>query len=297
MSPCSVIFICNTGLHVIRTWLIRMWKIIWANFLAPFFPVNTTLFFLSIELSFFENLLATLSSSKSKLGLNHIFDGNSLILTLLTVFAVFPWKCGHIRNTLDTYRSFKIRLAIWSKKHLGFFNSNKPTSTVAARIVEALVWMYSWSLVYSPWESLHGHCSLPSLLHSLVTSCVWLISFAVSSDKNSKLSVSWKATTPFVFCVADTGVVGGLMPFAVLREWGDAKVLLILQGFCEFHRYMFNVVYTTSGWMIVLVTCERFIVVWYPLKVGCAENQIEIWFFFSSRQKLTLFVFDLFFQS
>ncbi len=42
---------------------------------------------------------------------------------------------------------------------------------------------------------------------------------------------------------------------------------IMFQEVCLFHRWFFNVMYTISSWLVVLVTTERFIVVWFPFQV------------------------------
>ena len=37
-------------------------------------------------------------------------------------------------------------------------------------------------------------------------------------------------------------------------------------GFCKFHRWFFDVVYTYAAWLVMSLAIERFIVVWFPLK-------------------------------
>ena len=44
--------------------------------------------------------------------------------------------------------------------------------------------------------------------------------------------------------------------------------LLKNKGFCIFHRYFFSLAYTYSSWLIVIISIERLVVVWFPLKVS-----------------------------
>ena len=44
--------------------------------------------------------------------------------------------------------------------------------------------------------------------------------------------------------------------------------LLKNKGFCIFHRYSFSLAYTYSSWLIVIISIERLVVVWFPLKVS-----------------------------
>ena len=37
-------------------------------------------------------------------------------------------------------------------------------------------------------------------------------------------------------------------------------------GFCKFHRWFFDVMYTYAAWLVMALAIERFIVVWFPLK-------------------------------
>ncbi|ELU17068.1 hypothetical protein CAPTEDRAFT_200779 [Capitella teleta] len=46
----------------------------------------------------------------------------------------------------------------------------------------------------------------------------------------------------------------------------DIKLLVMDESFCKFHRYFFDVVYTLSSWLIVAVSIDRFITVWFPFK-------------------------------
>ena len=55
-----------------------------------------------------------------------------------------------------------------------------------------------------------------------------------------------------------------------LNNWFRAvpkiSLLWISDGFCKFHRFFFNVVYTYSAWIVTSVCIERFIVVWFPFR-------------------------------
>ncbi|ELU14421.1 hypothetical protein CAPTEDRAFT_207119 [Capitella teleta] len=46
----------------------------------------------------------------------------------------------------------------------------------------------------------------------------------------------------------------------------DIKLLEMDETFCKFHRCFFDAVFTTSSWLILAVSIERFIAVWFPLK-------------------------------
>ena len=68
----------------------------------------------------------------------------------------------------------------------------------------------------------------------------------------------------FALAVADTTVL--LLSF--LNNWlriATGVFLIHLQGFCQFHSYLFDASYTCSAWFVVMMACERAIVVWFPL--------------------------------
>src|SRR6218665_3869966 len=55
-----------------------------------------------------------------------------------------------------------------------------------------------------------------------------------------------------------------------LNNWFNTVININLlglsDGFCKFHRFFFNVVYTYSAWIVTSVCIERFIVVWFPFR-------------------------------
>ena len=55
----------------------------------------------------------------------------------------------------------------------------------------------------------------------------------------------------------------------------EAKVYLLgsSHGFCKFHRFFFNVVYTYSAWLVVSLAVEKALVVWFPFKAKTLCNR------------------------
>jgi len=55
-----------------------------------------------------------------------------------------------------------------------------------------------------------------------------------------------------------------------LNNWFNTVININLlglsDGFCKFHRFFFNVVYTYSAWIVTSLCVERFIVVWFPFR-------------------------------
>ena len=81
------------------------------------------------------------------------------------------------------------------------------------------------------------------------------------AQRGSSVSVFMSA-----LAVADTLVL--VLDF--LNNWLKMvpKVYLLGSsvGFCKFHRWIFDVVYTYAAWLVTSLAIERFIVVWFPLK-------------------------------
>lgn len=58
--------------------------------------------------------------------------------------------------------------------------------------------------------------------------------------------------------------------FDFLNNWFKVQLKLYVlrhsTEFCRFYRFIFNVCYTYSAWLVTALAVERFIVIWFPLK-------------------------------
>ena len=90
-----------------------------------------------------------------------------------------------------------------------------------------------------------------------------ILTFLVMQQKSLKKS-------PVAVYMSALAIVDSLVLFLdFINNWLKMKpkiYLLGYSGFCQFHRYFFNVCYTYAAWLVASVAFERFLVVWFPFK-------------------------------
>ena len=94
--------------------------------------------------------------------------------------------------------------------------------------------------------------------------CNVLSVIVLQSPSMRSISISVYLTT---LAVTDSLVL--LLDFInnYLKEVVGVYALAVSDFGCTLYRFSFDVVFTMSAWLVVAITVERFLVVWFPLKV------------------------------